>query len=128
MSLNIVIFAKKYNIHKYLGFIPKLHSEETMTIELDILQSLGIAIIALILGNLLKDRISFLRTFFIPSPVIGGLIISIIVLILQESGICNLTFDKVIQDFFMNIFFTAIGLSASFGMLKNLGRLELSLL
>ena len=98
-----------------------------MTIELDILQSLGIAIIALILGNLLKDRISFLRTFFIPSPVIGGLIISIIVLILQESGICNLTFDKVIQDFFMNIFFTAIGLSASFGMLKKSGTLGIKL-
>ena len=128
MSLNIVVFAKKkYNNHKYLGFIPKLHSEETMTIELDILQSLGIAIIALILGNLLKDRISFLRTFFIPSPVIGGLIISIIVLILQESGICTLTFDKVIQDFFMNIFFTAIGLSASFGMLKKSGTLGIKL-
>ena len=67
-----------------------------MTIELDILQSLGLAIFALILGNFLKDRFNFLRTFFIPSPVIGGLIISILVLILEKSGIAKLEFDKVL--------------------------------
>lgn len=98
-----------------------------MTIELDILQSLGLAIFALILGNFLKDRFSFLRTFFIPSPVIGGLIISILVLILEKSGIAKLEFDKVLQDFFMNIFFTAIGLSASFAMLKKSGSLGIKL-
>ncbi|MBP2016311.1 sodium/glutamate symporter [Anaerococcus degeneri] len=98
-----------------------------MTIELDILQSLGLAIFALILGNFLKDRFNFLRTFFIPSPVIGGLIISILVLILEKSGIAKLEFDKVLQDFFMNIFFTAIGLSASFAMLKKSGSLGIKL-
>lgn len=98
-----------------------------MTIELDILQSLGLAIFALILGNFLKDRFSFLRTFFIPSPVIGGLIISILVLILEKSGIAKLEFDKILQDFFMNIFFTAIGLSASFVMLKKSGSLGIKL-
>ena len=98
-----------------------------MTIELDILQSLGLAIFALILGNFLKDRFSFLGTFFIPSPVIGGLIISILVLILEKSGIAKLEFDKILQDFFMNIFFTAIGLSASFAMLKKSGSLGIKL-
>lgn len=98
-----------------------------MTIELDILQSLGLAIFALILGNFLKNRFNFLRTFFIPSPVIGGLIISILVLILEKSGIAKLEFDKVLQDFFMNIFFTAIGLSASFAMLKKSGLLGIKL-
>lgn len=98
-----------------------------MTIELDILQSLGLAIFALILGNFLKNRFNFLRTFFIPSPVIGGLIISILVLILEKSGIAKLEFDKVLQNFFMNIFFTAIGLSASFAMLKKSGSLGIKL-
>lgn len=98
-----------------------------MTIELDILQSLGLAIFALILGNFLKNRFNFLRTFFIPSPVIGGLIISILVLILEKSGIAKLEFDKILQDFFMNIFFTAIGLSASFAMLKKSGSLGIKL-
>ena len=98
-----------------------------MTIQLDILESLGVAIFALILGNFLKSKISFLRTFFIPSPVIGGIIISLLVLILKESGLFSLEFDKVLQDFFMNIFFTAIGLSASFAMLKKSGSLGIKL-
>ena len=98
-----------------------------MTIQLDILQSLGIAIIALALGTYLKNKISFLKTFFIPSPVVGGLIISFIVLILKETGTYNLEFDKILQDFFMNIFFAAIGLSASFSMLKKSGSLGLKL-
>lgn len=98
-----------------------------MTIQLDILESLGIAIFALILGNFLKSKISFLRTFFIPSPVIGGIIISLLVLILKETGLFSLEFDNVLQDFFMNIFFTAIGLSASFAMLKKSGSLGIKL-
>lgn len=98
-----------------------------MIIELDIIQSLGLAILALILGNFSKNKFKFLRTFFIPSPVIGGLIISILVLILEKSGIAKLEFDKVLQDFFMNIFFTAIGLSASFAMLKKSGSLGIKL-
>ncbi|WP_311491812.1 sodium/glutamate symporter [uncultured Anaerococcus sp.] len=98
-----------------------------MTLQLDILESLGIAIIALILGSSLKDKISFLKTFFIPSPVVGGLIVSIFVLILKQTKIATIEFDKVLQDFFMNIFFTAIGLSASFAMLKKSGFLGIKL-
>ncbi|WP_296112571.1 sodium/glutamate symporter [uncultured Anaerococcus sp.] len=98
-----------------------------MTIELDILQSLGVAIIALILGNFLKGKIKFLKTFFIPSPVVGGLIISLILLFFEKSGYFTVEFDKILQDFFMNIFFTAIGLSASFAMLKKSGSLGVKL-
>lgn len=98
-----------------------------MTIELDILQSLGVAIIALILGDFLKGKIKFLKTFFIPSPVVGGLIISLILLFFEKSGYFTVDFDKILQDFFMNIFFTAIGLSASFAMLKKSGALGIKL-
>ena len=98
-----------------------------MNIKLDILQSLGLAIIALIIGIGLKKKISWLRTFFIPAPVIGGLIISLGVFILGQAGLAYFEFDKILQDFFMNIFFTAIGLSASFAMLKKSGSLGLKL-
>lgn len=98
-----------------------------MNIKLDILQSLGLAIIALILGMGLKKKFSFLRTFFIPAPVIGGLLISLLVFILGQAGLAYFEFDKILQDFFMNIFFTAIGLSASFAMLKRSGSLGLRL-
>lgn len=98
-----------------------------MNIKLDILQSLGLAIIALIIGMGLKKKISWLRTFFIPAPVIGGLIISLGVFILGQADLVYFEFDKILQDFFMNIFFTAIGLSASFAMLKKSGSLGLKL-
>lgn len=98
-----------------------------MNIKLDILQSLGLAIIALIIGMSLKKKISWLRTFFIPAPVIGGLIVSLGVFILNQTGLAYFEFDKILQDFFMNIFFTAIGLSASFAMLKKSGSLGLRL-
>lgn len=75
----------------------------------------------------LKKKISWLRTFFIPAPVIGGLIISLGVFILGQAGLAYFEFDKILQDFFMNIFFTAIGLSASFAMLKKSGSLGLKL-
>lgn len=98
-----------------------------MEIQLDILESLGVAIIAYMLGVFIKNRINFFQKFFIPSPVIGGLIISLINLILNQSGLGFFKFDDVIQDFFMNIFFTSIGLACSFKVLKKSGWLGIKL-
>lgn len=98
-----------------------------MEIQLDILQSLGVAIIAYMLGVFIKKKIMFFQKFFIPSPVIGGLIISIINLILQQNGLGFFKFDDIIQDFFMNIFFTCIGLACSFKVLKKSGWLGIKL-
>lgn len=98
-----------------------------MQIELDILQTLGIAIIAFSLGNLIKNKIEFFQKFFIPAPVIGGIIISFIVFILKESGSYEIKFDDILKDFFMNIFFTCIGLTCSFKLLKKSGILGLKL-
>ncbi len=98
-----------------------------MEIQLDILESLGVAIIAYMLGVFIKNRVKFFQKFFIPSPVIGGLIISIINLILNQSGLGFFKFDDVIQDFFMNIFFTSIGLACSFKALKKSGWLGIKL-
>lgn len=98
-----------------------------MEIQLDILESLGVAIIAYMLGVFIKNRVKFFQKFFIPSPVIGGLIISLINLILNQSGLGFFKFDDVIQDFFMNIFFTCIGLACSFKVLKKSGWLGIKL-
>lgn len=98
-----------------------------MEIQLDILQSLGVAIIAYMLGVFIKKKVMFFQKFFIPSPVIGGLIISIINLILKQNGLGFFKFDDIIQDFFMNIFFTCIGLACSFKVLKKSGWLGIKL-
>lgn len=98
-----------------------------MEIQLDILESLGVAIFAFILGSFIKNRVNFFQKFFIPAPVIGGLIISLINLILNQIGFGFFIFDEVIQDFFMNIFFTCIGLACSFKVLKKSGWLGIKL-
>lgn len=98
-----------------------------MEIQLDILESLGVAIFAFILGSFIKNRVNFFQKFFIPAPVIGGLIISLINLILNQIGFGFFKFDEVIQDFFMNIFFTCIGLACSFKVLKKSGWLGIKL-
>ena len=96
-----------------------------MDINLDILQTLGISLLAYLIGLFLKERLYFLKKFFIPAPVIGGLIVSIIILILNKSLKLSLHFDDVLSNFFMNIFFTAIGLSCSFKQIKKSGILGL---
>lgn len=98
-----------------------------MEIQLDILESLGVAIFAFILGSFIKNRVNFFQKFFIPAPVIGGLIISLINLILNQIGLGFFKFNEVIQDFFMNIFFTCIGLACSFKVLKKSGWLGIKL-
>ena len=98
-----------------------------MQITLDIVQTLGVALLAFILGNKIKEKSEFLRKFFIPSPVIGGLIVSFIVFILKSTGRVDIQFDQVLQDFFMNIFFASIGLACSFKALRKSGSLGLKI-
>lgn len=98
-----------------------------MTIELDIIQTLGIGMIAYIIGVLIKNKFEFFKKFFIPSPVIGGLIISLVIFIIKEKAKIDFKFDGTLQDFFMNIFFASIGLAASFKSLKKAGVIGLKL-
>lgn len=43
-----------------------------MKIQLDMYQTLAVAVLVLLLGNYLKKKIYFLQKFCIPAPVIGG--------------------------------------------------------
>lgn len=80
-----------------------------------------LAAVSLTVGYLLVNKIKFLKKCSIPSPVIGGLIFSIIHLILHECNVVELAFDDTIKNFFMTIFFASVGLSTSFKTLKKGG-------
>ena len=43
-----------------------------MTIQLDMYQTIAVAVVVLMLGNFLNHRIAILERFCIPAPVIGG--------------------------------------------------------
>ena len=74
------------------------------------------------LGKYLKSRIRFLQTYCIPNPVIGGILFALINLALHQAGGSAIKLDTVQQSFFMNMFFTSVGFTASFALLKKGGR------
>ncbi len=92
-----------------------------MTIQMDMIQSLALAVIMLLIGKQLRSKVKFFEKYCIPSPVIGGIIFSVIALILRQSGTLMFEFDDTLQKFFMTMFFTTIGFNASLRVLKKGG-------
>ena len=88
------------------------------TIAVDPYYTLIVATLVLLVGRLMVDRIKFLQDFNIPEPVAGGLLAAVIIYILHVSSGVSFAFDKGLQDSFMLIFFSSIGLSADFSRLK----------
>ena len=48
-----------------------------MKIELDMYQTLALAVLVLMLGKFLRERVRLLDKFCIPAPVIGGVLFAI---------------------------------------------------
>ena len=92
-----------------------------LEIQLDMIQSIGLAIILLLIGRRLRTNMYVLEKYCIPSPVIGGLIFAILAFILKQLNIVSFNFDKTLQTFFMTMFFTSIGFNASLKVLKKGG-------
>lgn len=100
-----------------------MHVQETKgdshMIELSAITTLCLACILYLLGQTIVNHVSFLRRVCIPAPVIGGLLFSILVAVLDTLNIVKIKLDSAfIQDFFMLAFFTTIGLGASFKLFK----------
>ena len=86
-----------------------------------------LAILVLVVGNAITQKLEFLRKFSIPIAVTGGLLFSIVVAIVGVFGGPKLVFEMAIRDTLLMVFFTTIGISAKFSRLaaggKSLGLL-----
>ena len=91
-------------------------------ISLNMFQTAAVAMMLFVLGRFLTNRVEFLRKCCIPAPVVGGLIFAIIHLCLYLGGIVEFTFDSNVKDFFMTLFFTSVGYTACFRLLKKGGK------
>lgn len=91
------------------------------TIELDIAQTIGIAAVLLVVGDFIKNRVGLLSRYFIPGPIIGGLVFSLIALVGHQTGLFTFQFYDNMRAFLLLVFFTTIGFSASFELLKKGG-------
>ncbi|WP_372714732.1 sodium/glutamate symporter [Ilyobacter sp.] len=89
--------------------------------QFDMMQTLTLAAIVLLVGRFIRKKVAFFEQFFIPSPVIGGVLYSIITLIGHSSGAFEFTYDGQLKTLFMVAFFTTIGFAASFKLLKKGG-------
>lgn len=88
-----------------------------MTLQIDLYESVGLAVLLLLLGKWLKSKIYFFWKYAIPSPVIGGLLFAFVALFLQFVNVLRFQFDNTLQSFFMTIFFTSIGFNVSLKLL-----------
>ena len=79
------------------------------------------AVIVLLLGRLLVNKIDFLKRYNIPEPVAGGLVAAIVSLLVHQFWGYSITTSSALQTSFMLIFFASIGLSANFTKLRQGG-------
>ena len=81
-----------------------------------------IAIIVWFLGEFVTKKSSFLSHYNIPSAVTGGLICSLTITFIYSVFDIQINFDMRIRDLMLLVFFTTIGLSAKFTLLKAGGK------
>ena len=90
--------------------------------QLDAVQSLALAGIALFLGYALCRAIPLLGRYNLPPPVIGGLLFALAAWLAHARGTALFVLDTSLQTPLMIAFFTTIGFNASFWLLKISGR------
>ena len=91
-------------------------------LQLDFYGTLVAATLVLLLGRALVNRIGWLRTYSIPKPVAGGLLVALLQLALYLLTGQALKFDASLQTPLMLAFFATIGLNADFASLRRGGR------
>ncbi|PFH11840.1 ESS family glutamate:Na+ symporter [Collimonas sp. PA-H2] len=91
-------------------------------INLDTLETLVAASLVLLLGRKLVSSSSLLRTYSIPEPVVGGLLVALLLFGLRSFSNVQVQFDNTLQGPLMLAFFATIGLNANLASLKAGGR------
>lgn len=89
-------------------------------IEIGVVESLITAILVLFIGRLINAIHPKLAKFNIPEPILGGLAVAILITLLHMNGI-SVSFHLPLQETFMLLFFSTIGLAASFKLLAQGG-------
>jgi len=79
--------------------------------------TLALAALLLYVGKLVKNVVPILQRFFIPVPVVGGLLFSLVALFGHETGLFSFTLDDHLRPLLMMAFFTTVGFTASYRML-----------
>lgn len=87
------------------------------TIQLDLLSTILAAFVVLFAGRALVARVGFLKRFSIPTPVVGGVLVAVLLALVDVFGHVRVAFDMSLRDNLLLMFFTTVGLSADARML-----------
>ena len=93
-----------------------------VSVELDMIQTAGIGALALMVGMVLTREVKLLQKYCIPSPVSGGIIFSLLTLLLYNLFHVEVSFDGTMKDLFMLAFFTSVGFQSDLKVLKQGGK------
>jgi ESS family glutamate:Na+ symporter len=87
-------------------------------LELDLVQTLAFAGVALLLGEGLRRLVPVLGRYNLPAPVLGGLLVAVAVLVARSQDVTLVSFDTTLQSPLMIAFFTTIGFGASLSFVR----------
>lgn len=87
-----------------------------------------LGILVLFVGKALNQRLRLLREFTIPEPVSGGLLVAVLIALLHFVFGMEINFSLRARDVLLVVFFTTVGMNASFADLRRGGRSLLVLL
>lgn len=93
-----------------------------MEFELNLVSSIALTLILMLLGAWTAANLKIFSRFAIPGPVVGGFLFALVVLLLRETSVVELTIDTTLQSPAMLAFFTTIGLGASLGLIRTGGK------
>ena len=93
-----------------------------MVVGFDVMQSCAIAAAVVMVGRAIVKRVKFFQTYCIPGVIVSGLIVSFVLGLLRGGGILEVNWNVgVLKEWFMDIFFTGVGLTASWKLIKKGG-------
>jgi ESS family glutamate:Na+ symporter len=90
-------------------------------VEFNLLYTLLVAIVVLFAGRELVKRVAWLERFSVPSPVVGGCLIAVVLAAADGFASTRVSFDMTLKDPLLLIFFTTVGLAADARMLAKGG-------
>lgn len=88
------------------------------TVRFDLVFSLALAALALFVGYFVQRRVPLLSRTNVPAAAVGGLLFAGLVFALRAWGVAGVSLNTSLRAPLQTVFFTTIGLSATFGLLR----------
>lgn len=93
-----------------------------MEVSFDVMQSCAIAAAVVLAGRAIVKRVRFFQTYCIPGVIVSGLAVSLLLGLLRGGEILTINWNvAVLKEWFMDIFFTGVGLTASWRLIRKGG-------